>query len=77
MFDLHDVVLSIRDAAALSAVVADWPARDPSEQAAADVLADAVSGARVVSRPHGRDRRRHARRNRHLRRAAPTAPAAR
>ncbi len=49
MFDLHDVVLSTRDAAALSALVTDWPARDASEQAAADLLADAVSGAHVVS----------------------------
>lgn len=49
MFDLHDVVLSTRDAAALSALVTDWPARDASEQVAADLLADAVSGAHVVS----------------------------
>ena len=49
MFDLHDVVLSTRDAVALSALVTDWPARDASEQVAADLLADAVSGAHVVS----------------------------
>ena len=49
MFDLHDVVLSTRDAAALSALVTDWPARDASEQDAADLLADAVSGAHLVS----------------------------
>ena len=49
MFDLHDVVLSTRDAAALAALATDWPARDASEQAAADLLADALAGAHVVS----------------------------
>lgn len=49
MFDLHDVVLSTRDAAALAALATDWPARDASEQVAADLLADAVSGAHLVS----------------------------
>ena len=33
MFDLHDVVLSTRDAAALSALVTDWLARDASARA--------------------------------------------
>lgn len=49
MFDLHDVTLSSRDAAALAALVTDWPARDASEQAAADVIADTVAAARVVA----------------------------
>ena len=49
MLDLHDVMLSSRDAAALAALVTDWPARDASEQAAADLLADTISGARVVA----------------------------
>lgn len=49
MLDLHDVLLSPRDAAALAALVADWPARDASEEAAADMLADTLAGARVVS----------------------------
>jgi transcription elongation GreA/GreB family factor len=46
--DLHDLVFSPRDAALLSAVVADWPARDASERAAGDLLADAIAGARLV-----------------------------
>lgn len=49
MLDLHDVLLSSRDAAALAALVTDWPARDASEQAAADLLADTIAGARVVA----------------------------
>jgi transcription elongation GreA/GreB family factor len=49
VLDLHDVMLSSRDAAALAALVTDWPARDASEQAAADLLADTISGARVVA----------------------------
>ena len=48
MFDRNEIVLPFRDAAALAAVAADWPAREPSEQAAADALADAVAGARLV-----------------------------
>jgi len=48
VFDLHDVILSTRDAATLSAVVNDWPARHPSEQDAADLLADALAGAFVL-----------------------------
>jgi len=49
VLDLHDVLLSSRDAAALAALVTDWPARDASEQAAADLLADTIAGARVVA----------------------------
>jgi len=49
VFDLHDVTLSSRDAAALAALVTDWPARDASEQAAADVIADTVAAARVIA----------------------------
>lgn len=49
MLDLHDVLLSSRDAAALAALVTDWPARDASEQAAADLIADTIAGARVVA----------------------------
>lgn len=49
MLDMHEVILSSRDAAALAALVTDWFARDASEQAAADLIADTVSGARVVA----------------------------
>lgn len=49
MLDIHDIVLSTRDAAALAAAVVDWPARQPSDQDAADLLADAIAGARVVA----------------------------
>jgi len=48
VFDRNEIVLPYRDAAALAAVAADWPASDASEQAAADALADAVSDARLV-----------------------------
>ena len=44
MVDRNEIVLPFRDAAKLAAVAADWPAREPSEQAAADALADAVAG---------------------------------
>jgi len=49
MRDFQDIVLSTRDAAALAAVVVDWPARQPSDQDAADLLADAIAGASVVT----------------------------
>ncbi|MEO8488004.1 MAG: GreA/GreB family elongation factor [Betaproteobacteria bacterium] len=49
MFDLHDLVLSTHDAAVLSAAVTDWPARVPSEQAAAELLAATLAGAHLVS----------------------------
>jgi transcription elongation GreA/GreB family factor len=49
VFDMHEVTLSSRDAAALAALVADWSARDDSEQAAADHVADTVYGARVIA----------------------------
>ena len=48
MFDMHDPMLSSRDAAALAALVADWPARDASEEAAVDMIADTVANARVI-----------------------------
>lgn len=48
MLDTNEVVLSSRDAAVLSAVVSDWPARDAAEQAAADALADALGAARLL-----------------------------
>lgn len=49
MFDMHDVMLSSRDAAALAALVNDWSPRDASEELAADAIADTVDGARVVA----------------------------
>lgn len=49
MLDTHDIVLSTRDAAALAAVVVAWPVRQPADQQAADLLADAIAGARVVA----------------------------
>ncbi len=49
MLDLHDVLPSSRDATALAALVTGWPARDASEQAAADLLADTIAGACVVA----------------------------
>ena len=49
---MHDIVLSRRDAAALSAVIADSIARSPAERDAAATLADTLAEARVVeSRP--------------------------
>lgn len=49
MLDLHDVMLTSRDAAALAALATDWPARDAAEQDAADLVADTVAGARLVA----------------------------
>lgn len=49
MFDMHDVMLSSRDAAALAALVNDWSPRDASEELAADAIADTVDSARVVA----------------------------
>lgn len=48
MADLHDIILSHRDAAALSAVIADSIARSPAEREAAATLADTLAEARVV-----------------------------
>jgi regulator of nucleoside diphosphate kinase len=49
MRDHQEIVLSTRDAATLAAVVVDWPARQPADQDAADLLADAIAGASLVT----------------------------
>jgi regulator of nucleoside diphosphate kinase len=47
--DLNDVVLSTRDAATLSAVLATFSPREAPLPGATDELADVLSGARVVA----------------------------
>jgi transcription elongation GreA/GreB family factor len=49
MTELHDIVLSPHEAAALSAVIADAHGRGPAEREAAATLADALADARVVA----------------------------
>lgn len=44
----HEIMLSARDAEALSLMLGDWPRRHRLEEEAADALVDTLVGARVV-----------------------------
>ena len=45
----HEILISARDAEALSLMLGDWPRRHRLEEEAADALVDTLVGARVVA----------------------------
>ena len=49
MRKLHEILISARDAEALSLMLGDWPRRHRLEEEAADALVDTLVGARVVA----------------------------
>jgi regulator of nucleoside diphosphate kinase len=48
----HEILISARDAEALSLMLGDWPRRHRLEEDAADALVDTLVGARVVPAHH-------------------------